>query len=145
MESARPSNRTAPWKTALSVVAVLFIVSIVFRMLIRLLFPIAAVILLYINRDLVGRIVQKIKDLYEKETYLGLLATAGAIFGFMPFIVFLFFRTGYMAFTGTSIKKDGIEDIKYEEIDDDYSLDNIDDRLEKRVQAILRKDREDSL
>jgi len=100
-DNERPPEK---WKSVLSLVAIVIIGIILFRILFALLIPIVTLILLFANRDLVSKIVRTILDLYQDEVYKGLLATLGSIFVFAPFVVFLFFRTVYYMFADNKIE-----------------------------------------
>lgn len=94
------SNESPPekWKSVLSLIAIVILGLVLFKILLALLIPIVSIILLVANRDLVSKIVRGIYDLYQEETYKGLLATLASIFLFAPFVIFLFFRTVYYMF-----------------------------------------------
>jgi len=102
-----PSNERPPekWKSALSLVAIIIMGIVLFRILFAMLIPIVTIILLVANRDLVSKIVRMIYNLYQDEVYKGLLATLASIFLFAPFVVFLFFRTVYYMFADNKIEK----------------------------------------
>lgn len=95
----------AKWKSVLSLIAIVILGIVLFRILFALLIPIVTVILLVANRDLVSKIVRTIYNLYQNELYKGLLATLASIFLFAPFVVFLFFRTVYYMFAENKIEE----------------------------------------
>lgn len=101
------SNESPPekWKSVLSLIAIVILGLVLFRILFALLIPIVSIILLVANRDLVSKIVGAIYNLYQEETYKGLLATLASIFLFAPFVVFLFFRTVYYMFAENKIEE----------------------------------------
>jgi predicted PurR-regulated permease PerM len=100
VENVEEINQEKParWKSAISVIAVLVIVYVIFKMLMTILIPIVIGILLIANRDIVFKIIRSIYKLYKDETYKGLIATVLAVVGFVPFMVFLFVRTIYNTF-----------------------------------------------
>lgn len=102
-DNERPPEK---WKSILSLIAIVILGIVLFRILFALLIPIVTVILLVANRDLVSKVVRKIYNLYQDETYKGLLATLAGIFLFAPFVVFLFFRTVYYMFAESKIEED---------------------------------------
>lgn len=93
------------WKSALSLVAIVIMGIVLFRILFALLIPIISIILLVANRDLVSKIVRMIYNLYQDEMYKGLLATLASVFLFAPFVVFLFFRTVYYMFAENKVEE----------------------------------------
>jgi hypothetical protein len=93
------------WKSALSLVAIVVMGIVLFRILFALLIPIVSIILLVANRDLVSKIVRMIYNLYQDEMYKGLLATLASVFLFAPFVVFLFFRTVYYMFAENKVEE----------------------------------------
>lgn len=130
-------ERTAPWKSALSIVLVVLLAVFLLRVIAALIVPIIILILLFANRDLVLQLVNKIMSLYQDELYKGLLATFGAFILFTPFVVFLFFRTIYNVFANNAIRAEGEEQgtrIKY---------DSEVESLESRVERLLREDKND--
>jgi hypothetical protein len=107
MEVEEYQNNESPpekWKSVLSLIAIVILGLVLFRILFALLIPIVSIILLVANRDLVSKIVGAIYNLYQEETYKGLLATLASIFLFAPFVVFLFFRTVYYMFAENKIE-----------------------------------------
>lgn len=102
---AYQNNERPPekWKSILSLIAIVIMGIVLFRILFALLIPIVTLILLFANRDLVSKIVRTIYNLYQDELYKGLLATLGSIFVFAPFVVFLFFRTVYYMFAENKV------------------------------------------
>ena len=95
------------WKSALSVVAVVVIALIIFKMLISILFPVLIGIILIANRDMAFKAIRLIYKQYKDETYKGLIATLLAFFAFLPFVGFLFFRSlYYMVIDGSKEKKE---------------------------------------
>jgi hypothetical protein len=131
-------KRTAPWKSALSILLIVVLAIFLLRVIKALLVPIIVLILLFANRDLVLKIVNKIIALYRDETYKGLLATIGAFVLFTPFMVFLFFRTIYNIFADPS-KMD--PRIKKEERGNKIEFDTELESLESRVERLLREDK----
>jgi hypothetical protein len=108
MEVEEYHNNESPpekWKSVLSLIAIVILGLVLFKILFALLIPIVSVILLVANRDLVSKIVGTIYNLYQEETYKGLLATLASIFLFAPFVVFLFFRTVYYMFAENKIEE----------------------------------------
>ena len=101
-DNERPPEK---WKSVLSLVAIVIMGIVLFRILFALLIPIVSVILLVANRDLVSKIVRTIYNLYQEETYKGLLATLASVFLFAPFVVFLFFRTVYYMFAENKVEE----------------------------------------
>lgn len=101
-DNERPPEK---WKSLVSLVIIVIMTIVLFRILFALLIPIITIILLIANRDLVSKIVRMIYKLYQDETYKGLLATLGSIFLFAPFVVFLFFRTVYYMFVDDKIEE----------------------------------------
>lgn len=101
-DNERPPEK---WKSILSLIAIVILGIVLFRILFALLVPIVTVILLVANRDLVSKVVRTIYNLYQDETYKGLLATLAGIFLFAPFVVFLFFRTVYYMFAENKIEE----------------------------------------
>ncbi|MFT5646654.1 MAG: hypothetical protein ACI976_001336 [Aureispira sp.] len=109
MEIEEYQNNESPpekWKSVLSLIAIVILGLVLFRILFALLVPIVSVILLVANRDLVSKIVRAIYNLYQDEVYKGLLATLASIFLFAPFVVFLFFRTVYYMFAENKIEEE---------------------------------------
>lgn len=108
MEVEEYQNNESPpekWKSVLSLIAIVILGLVLFRILFALLIPIVSIILLVANRDLVSKIVLAIYNLYQDEVYKGLLATLASIFLFAPFVVFLFFRTVYYMFAENKIEE----------------------------------------
>jgi hypothetical protein len=128
------SNERPPekWKSALSLVAIIIMGIVLFRILFALLIPIVTIILLIANRDLVSKIVGMIYKLYQDEVYKGLLATLASIFVFAPFVVFLFFRTVYYMFAENEVEA------KKSTKNSDRELINI--VLKEKVKNILKDD-----
>lgn len=128
------SNERPPekWKSILSLVAIVIMGIILFRILFALLIPIVTFILLFANRDLVSKVVRIIYKLYQDEVYKGLLATLASIFLFAPFVVFLFFRTVYYMFAQNEIEE------KQSTKSSDAELINI--VLEEKVKNMLNDD-----
>lgn len=129
--------RTSPLKSALSIVLVVLLVIFLFRVIKALIVPIIVLILLYANRDLVKKIVNKIMALYQDHLIKGLLATFGAFMFFSPFVVFLFFRTIYNIFAKSDPSDVG--ESRGTEIEYDTELES----LESRVERLLREDKND--
>jgi len=102
-----PDNERPPekWKSVLSLVAIVIMGLVLFRILFALLIPIVTIILLVANRDLVSKIIRIIHKLYQDETYKGLLAILAGIFLFAPFVIFLFFRTVYYMFAENKVER----------------------------------------
>jgi hypothetical protein len=46
-----------------------------------------------INYKLLGRVVAKLKEWYQKNTWLGIGGTVAAVAAFVPFVGFLFLKT----------------------------------------------------
>lgn len=128
-DNERPPEK---WKSILSLIAIVILGIVLFRILFALLIPIVTVILLVANRDLVSKVVRTIYNLYQDETYKGLLATLAGIFLFAPFVVFLFFRTVYYMFAENKIEEN--QSTKRSEAD----LINI--VLKEKVKNILNED-----
>lgn len=120
------------WKSALSLVAIIIMGVVLFRILFALLIPIVTIILLVANRDLVSKVLGMIYKLYQDETYKGLLATLAGIFLFAPFVVFLFFRTVYYMFAENKV------DVKKSTKNSDRELINI--VLKEKVKNMLKDD-----
>lgn len=127
-------NESPPekWKSVLSLIAIVILGLVLFRILFALLIPIVSVILLVANRDLVSKIVRAIYNLYQDEVYKGLLATLASIFLFAPFVVFLFFRTVYYMFAEKKIEE------KPSEKSSEADLINI--VLKEKVKTMLNDD-----
>jgi hypothetical protein len=96
MSETVQKNSNPILKIALGVIVVLLVGTIIYR----LLGVIVVALLLFINRDLVKKIFDKILQLYQTNPLYGIGATIGAFVLFSPFTVFLFFRTLYTIFTG---------------------------------------------
>lgn len=120
------------WKSIVSVVAIVIMAIILFRILFAMLIPIVTIILLVANRDLVSKIIRMIYQLYQEELYKGLLATLASIFLFAPFVVFLFFRTVYYMFA-----EHKIEDSKSTKSSDTELINIV---LKERVKNMLNDD-----
>jgi len=90
--------KPARWKSAISVIAVVVIAFVIFKMLLRILIPVLFGILMIANRDIVFKVVRYIYKLYKDETYKGLIATLLAALAFLPFMGFLFLRSIYNMF-----------------------------------------------
>ncbi len=97
--------KPARWKSALSVIAVVVIALIIFKMVLKILFPVLIGIILIANRDLVFKAIKLIYRQYKDETYKGLIATLLAFFAFFPFVGFLFFRSLYYVIVDGSKEK----------------------------------------
>jgi hypothetical protein len=97
--------KPARWKSALSVIAVVVIALVIFKMVLRILFPVLIGIILIANRDLVFKAIKLIYRQYKDETYKGLIATLLAFFAFFPFVGFLFFRSLYYVIVDGSKEK----------------------------------------
>lgn len=95
-------------KIALAVIVVLLVGTIIYR----LLGVIVVLLLLFINRDLVKKIFNKIVQLYQQNIVYGIGASIGAFLLFSPFTVFLFFRTVYHIFTGKKLNNKITEETK---------------------------------
>ena len=109
MEIEEYQNNESPpekWKSVLSLIAIVILGLVLFRILFALLIPIVTIILLVVNRDLVSKIIGGIYNLYQDEVYKGLLATLASIFLFAPFVIFLFFRTVYYMFAENKIEEE---------------------------------------
>ncbi|MGH1336204.1 MAG: hypothetical protein ACRBFS_08755 [Aureispira sp.] len=132
-------ERTAPWKSALSVVLIVILGLFLLRALAALIVPIIVLILLFANRDLVLRLGNKIMALYNEELYKGLLATFGAFILFTPFVVFLFFRTIYNIFGNASNVSSSVGEEQGTRIKYDSEVES----LESRVERLLREDKKD--
>jgi hypothetical protein len=52
-----------------------------------------AIGVLMINYKLLGRVVAKLKEWYQKNTWLGIGGTVAAVAAFVPFVGFLFLKT----------------------------------------------------
>lgn len=107
--STKKQGNNERWKSVISVIAVLAIAYVAFKMLLGFLVPIVVGILLIANRDLVGKAIKFIYQQYKDETYKGLIATVAAIVLFSPFVIFLFARSVYYMFID-SPQKTKIED-----------------------------------
>ena len=81
----------------ISVLAILaaVIVLLVLNSLIKLIFPLLAIILLFLHRDLVKQIYTKITLLLKRNQILGVLAIIGCFIGLTPFLGFLALKTGW--------------------------------------------------
>lgn len=101
-DNERPPEK---WKSLVSLVVIVIMTIVLFRILFALLIPIITIILLIANRDLVSKIVRMIYKLYQDEAYKGLLATLASIFLFAPFVVFLLFRTVYYMFVEGKVEE----------------------------------------
>lgn len=91
-------EQPARWKAAVSVIAVIVIAIILFKMFLKILIPVLVGIILVANYDIVLKVVKAIYKLYQDETYKGLLATVVAVIAFVPFVGFLFLRSVYNMF-----------------------------------------------
>ncbi len=130
-------ERTAPWKSALSILLIVIMGIFLLRVVAALIVPIMVLILLFVNRDLVGKLVQKIIDLYKEEAFKGILAGFGAFILFTPFMVFLFFRTIYNVFANPNKAKVNTGEKRGQRIEYDTELES----LESRVERLLREDK----
>lgn len=63
------------------------------------------IIPLFINRQMVSKILAWIKDTYKRHTALGVLATVGAVIAFLPFSAFLIAKTIWEFFVVKKKKK----------------------------------------
>lgn len=136
LEDAGEPAPQEKWKSVLSLILVVVLAIVALRVFFALLMPIIAIILLISNRDLVGKIIRYIVKLYNDEVYKGLIATLVAFFGFVPFLVFLFFRTAYFMFV-PSDKTVGAEE---DSTNNDFSSEIIDIAIKKKVADYLRED-----
>jgi hypothetical protein len=99
------------------------------------------IIPLFLNRQMVSRILTWIKGTYKKHTALGVLATIGAVLAFLPFSAFLVAKTIWEYFIVKKKKNnktnqaDQLVDSDLDQSADDSIISNEDEPLSNNIDS----------